>query len=70
VLLPFLFVPIFLGFALHRWRVRVLELQPIFRSTGAVGRAKALRYDAFESEPAGVGENGRAVALDMFVEPN
>ena len=32
--------------------------------------AKALRYDAFEPELAGVSENGRAIAFDMLVEPD
>jgi hypothetical protein len=33
-----------------------------------VGRVFALRDDAFEAKLAGVGEDGRAVALDMLVE--
>ena len=30
----------------------------------------ALRDDAFETKLAGIGEDGRAVALHMLVEPN
>src|SRR5262249_37603466 len=33
-------------------------------------RVLALRDDAFEAKLAGVGEDGRAVALDMLVEPD
>src|SRR5258705_334745 len=35
-----------------------------------VGRILPLRHDAFEPELAGVGEHGRAVALNVLVEPN
>ena len=38
------------------------------RPSGAVAGAEPLRHDAFESHFAGVGENGRAVALYMLVE--
>jgi hypothetical protein len=38
--------------------LRVLTLDPV---AGAVGRAKALRYDTFEAELAGMGEDGRGV---------
>jgi CRP-like cAMP-binding protein len=36
---------------------------------GAVGRAKALRYDAFEPELAGMGEDGRAVVEPDALSP-
>jgi hypothetical protein len=36
----------------------------------AVGGVLALRDDAFEAKLAGMGEDGRAVALDMLVEPD
>src|SRR5262249_49556488 len=42
----------------------------IGRATGTVGGILALRDDAFETKLAGVGEEGRAVALDMLVEPD
>src|SRR5262249_2067054 len=35
-----------------------------------IHRVLALRHDAFESHLAGVGEDGRAVALDMLVKPD
>jgi hypothetical protein len=38
------------------------------RPAGAVGRALALRHDAFEPELAGVFEDGRAVLFDVLVE--
>ena len=33
-------------------------------------RVLALRHNAFEAKLAGMGEDCRTVALDMFVEPN
>jgi hypothetical protein len=51
---PFLFAPVLFGLALDRWCCRILALDPVPRPAGAVGRAKALRYDAFEPEPASV----------------
>jgi hypothetical protein len=33
-------------------------------------RILPLRHDTFEPHLAGMGEDGRAVALDMFVEPD
>jgi hypothetical protein len=39
--------PILLRLALHRWGRRILALDPVPRPPGAVGRAKALRCDAF-----------------------
>ena len=65
-----LFAPIFLRFTYHGRRVRVLHFEPIGRAAGAVARAEPLRDDAFESHLAGVGEDSRAVALDMLVEPD
>src|SRR5262245_23348874 len=62
--------PIFLFLALHRRRLRVFHFEPIGRAAGTVGGALALRDDAFEAKLAGVVEDGRAVALDMLIEPN
>src|SRR5262249_19373229 len=65
---PLLPHPSLFLFALHRLSRQVLHLEPIRRAPRAVGRVLALRHDAFESYLAGVGEDGRAVALDMLVE--
>src|SRR6516225_2670582 len=67
---PFLFAPIFLGFACHGRRRRILHLEPIGRASGTVDGILALRDDALKTHLAGVGEDGRAVALDMLVEPD
>src|SRR5262249_43088031 len=48
---------------------RILHFEPIGRATGTVGGALALRDDAFEAKLAGMGEDGRAVALRVLVEP-
>src|SRR6516164_972744 len=40
------------------------------RAPRAIRRVVALRDDAFEAELAGMGEDGRAVAFDMLVEPD
>src|SRR5262245_26839084 len=66
---PFLFAPIFLGFTLHR-RCRVLHFEPIGRAPRAIRRVLPLRHNAFETHLAGTGEGGRAVAFDMFIEPD
>src|SRR5262249_4548722 len=58
------FAPVLFLFALHGRCRRVLHLEPIGRAAGAVGGVIALRHDGFESHLAGVGENGRAVALE------
>src|SRR5689334_21008429 len=62
--------PILLRFARHRRGRRVLHLEPIGRAPRAVERVLALRHDAFQSHLARIGEDGRAVALDMLVEPD
>jgi hypothetical protein len=51
-----------LRLALHRRVLWVLALDPVPRPTGAVGRAKALRHDAFEPEPASVAKHDVARA--------
>jgi hypothetical protein len=43
-------------------------LEPIRRAPRAISRVLPLRHDAFEAELAGMGEDGRAVALDMLIE--
>jgi hypothetical protein len=40
------FAPILLRLVLGRWCRRILALDPVPEAAGAVGRAKALRYDA------------------------
>ena len=37
---------------------------------GTVGRVPLLGHDAFEPHLAGMGEDGRAVAFNMLVEPD
>src|SRR5262245_60667238 len=67
---PFLFTPILLCFPLHCRSRRVLHLEPIGRATGTVGGIPTLRHDTFKPHLAGMGEDGRTVALHVFVEPN
>src|SRR5262249_14244980 len=66
---PFFFAPILFRLALHCQGIRVLHFEPIGRAAGTVGGILPLRDNAFEAHLAVVGEDGRAVALDMFVEP-
>jgi hypothetical protein len=48
---------------------RVLHLEPIRRTAGAIGRVLPLAHNAFEPELAGVCEHGRAVlVLDVLIE--
>ncbi len=62
--------PILLRLAPHRLARRVLALEPVGRAAGAVGRGLALRHDALQAHLAGMREHGRAVGLDMLVEPH
>src|SRR5262249_56717450 len=62
--------PILLRLSLHSRRIRVLHFEPIGGAPGTVDGVLALRDDAFEAKLAGMGEDGRAVALDMLVEPD
>src|SRR5262249_2581512 len=50
--------------------IRVLHFKPVGRAPRAIRRVLPLRDDAFEAKLAGVGEDGRAVTLDMLVEPD
>src|SRR5262249_26466656 len=62
--------PILLRFPLHRRASRILHFKPIGRAAGTVGGVLALRHDTFKPHLAGVGADGRAVALNMLVEPD
>jgi flagellar biosynthesis component FlhA len=53
--------------ALHGRCIRVLHFEPVRRAARAIHRVLALRHDAFEPHLAGVGEDGRAIALDVLV---
>src|SRR6516225_7136741 len=63
-------VPLLLSLPRHRWRCRVLDLQPAIGATGSVRRAKPLRHDALASERAGVLVDDRAIAAVMLIEGN
>jgi hypothetical protein len=62
--------PILLGFALHCRRLRIFHFEPVRRASRTIGRGLPLRHDTFEPHLAGVGEDSRAIALDMLVEPD
>src|SRR5262249_49589146 len=64
------FPPILFGFPFHSRCIRVLHFEPIRRAAGTVDGILPLRHDAFETELAGMGEDARAVAFDMLVEPD
>src|SRR5262245_55156028 len=51
--------PLLLSLPLHRRGGRILELEPVPRAAGDVGRAETLRYDALAAELAGVAEDPR-----------
>src|SRR5215831_16316 len=50
--------------------IRVLHFKPIGRAAGTAAGILTLRDNAFEAELAGMGEDGRAVALHVLVEPD
>src|SRR5262249_34792318 len=67
---PALLSPVLFGFALHCRCIGVLHLEPVGRAATTVGRVLPLAHDAFEAELAGMGEDSRAVALDVLIEPD
>src|SRR5262249_22760718 len=62
--------PVLFCLSFHGRRIRVLHFEPVGRAAGTIGGILALRGNAFEAELAGMGEDGRAVTLDMLVEPD
>jgi hypothetical protein len=62
--------PILFGLALHRRRGRVLDLDPVIRPAGSVGRAQPLGHNAFATQRAGGLVDGSAIALVMDIEGN
>jgi hypothetical protein len=56
--------PIFLRLTFHRWRFRVLDLDPMRGAARAIWGAKPLRDDALATEFAGVREQDVAIALE------
>jgi hypothetical protein len=64
-------MPILLRLALNGRRRRVLELEPVRRTAGAVARPQPLRDDAFHAHLAGVCKHQRAVGLlKVFIQTN
>jgi hypothetical protein len=63
-------IPIFLFKPPYRGRSRVLDLEPVRRSAGAVRRAEPLGHDALAAERSGVLVDRRAVAGEYLIECN
>src|SRR5262249_22621645 len=51
--------PVLLGIPFHRWRRRVLELEPVPRAAADIRRAQALANNPLAAQPAGVAVGGR-----------
>src|SRR5262245_5462047 len=62
--------PVLFRFSPHRRCVSVLHFEPIGGAPRTVGRVLPLRDDTFKPHLAGMGEEGRAVAFNMFIEPD
>src|ERR1700730_15140226 len=60
--------PLLLRHSPHRRSIRVLALDPIWRTTGSISRVLPLRDDAFEAKLACVMEDIRAVCLQMLIQ--
>jgi hypothetical protein len=60
--------PLLRGLPPYRWCLRILDLDPMLSTAGAVSGAEPLRYDAFAAEPAGMLEDFGAVAAEMLVQ--
>jgi hypothetical protein len=54
--------------ALHRWRIRIFDLEPKRRAARAIDRAKPLRHDPLAAKPASLAKYDRAVLHEMLVE--
>jgi Phage integrase family len=52
----------------HRRAIWVLDLDPIARGSGPVGRRQPFRHDSLEPEPAGVLEDDHAILVGVLVE--
>ena len=63
------FPPILLRLALHRWRCRVFELQPVLGAAADVWRAAPLRHDALAADFTGVAKDGVAAMREVLDEP-
>src|SRR5204863_4296801 len=61
--------PVLFGLPLHGWRVRIFRLDPVRRAAGTIRRIAALRDDAFKPKLAGMREHGRAIVLNILVQP-
>jgi hypothetical protein len=51
-------------------RVRVFDLEPMWRPAPAINRAETLRYNSLASELTGRAKDRRAVLLEMLIEDN
>ena len=60
--------PIFFFEPPHRRRVPVLDLEPVVRAPGTIGRTEPLRYGTLATEHAGVLEDHGAVAVEVLIE--
>ena len=57
---------ILLRLALHRWRCRVLELEPVPRAAANVRRAQTLRHDPLAAELAGVAVDEVTAVIEVL----
>src|SRR4029078_9573347 len=60
--------PILFRLAPHCWRRRVINLEPVVDSSGAVRRTAPLRHDALTAERAVVLVDGRPGAVLVLIE--
>ena len=60
--------PIFFFEPPHRRRARVLDLEPVVRAPGTIGRTEPRRYGTLTTERAGVLVDGRAIAVEVLIE--
>src|SRR5262249_45394022 len=60
--------PLFPGLAFHRWRFRVLELQPVLRPTRTIARPEPFRDDAFKPHLASVPKYALAIVGEVLVQ--
>ena len=61
-------VPIFFGLALHRWRIRIFNFDPMQRTPGAIGRTNPLANDALATKSTGFAVDNHAVLVKTLVE--
>src|SRR5215468_11160708 len=61
-------IPLLAALPLHGDAGGIVDLDPDWARTGAIGAVNLLGHDALGTKPAGVREHGRAIPDDMLIQ--